>query len=238
MKRSVTAFLHFILVLSLCMCRQQRTYKADIIIYGGTSAAVIAAVQAARMQRSVIIVCPDRHLGGLTSGGLGWTDGGNTAAIGGLAREFYGRVYEHYQNPQAWKWQKKSEFSNRGQGAKALNDDDRTAWTFEPHVAEKIFNEFIREYDIAVHRDEWLERDAGAMVVDGRITAIRMVSGAKFSGKMFIDATYEGDLLAAAGVSYHVGREAKGVYGETWNGVQTGVLHHAHYFSAPIDPYV
>ncbi|MBN1558787.1 FAD-dependent oxidoreductase [candidate division KSB1 bacterium] len=238
MKRSVTAFLHSILVLSLFTCRQQRAYKADIIIYGGTSAAVIAAVQAARMQHSVVIVCPDRHLGGLTSGGLGWTDGGNTVAIGGLAREFYERVYDHYQKADAWKWQKRDEFSNRGQGAKALNDDDRSAWTFEPHVAEAIFDDFIREYDIMVHRDEWLDRASGVKIVDGRISTIRVLSGAEFSGKMFIDATYEGDLLATAGVSYHVGREANSVYNETWNGVQTGILHHAHYFSAPVDPYI
>ncbi|MBN1481976.1 FAD-dependent oxidoreductase [candidate division KSB1 bacterium] len=219
-------------------CSPHQPYHADIIIYGGTSSAVSAAVQAVRMDHSVIIVCPDVHLGGLTAGGLGWTDGGNTSAIGGLAREFYGRVYEHYQNPEVWPWQDKNDYSNRGQGSKALNDEDKTGWVFEPHVAEAIFEDFINEYNIPVYRDEWLDRQSGVEKTEGRIGKMTMLSGKTFSGKIFIDATYEGDLMAAAGVSYHVGREANSVYGETWNGVQTGVLHHAHYFKSPVDPYI
>ena len=237
MKYSFSALLTIIICLSFFTCTL-KSPRADIIIYGGTSSAVMAAVQAARMDHSVIIVCPDKHLGGLTSGGLGWTDGGNTSAIGGLAREFYGRVYEHYLSPEAWKWQKKKEFSNRGQGSKAFNDNDSTGWTFEPHVAEDIFEAYIKEYNIPVYRNEWLDRKAGVELVDGRILKITMLSGVTLSGNMFIDATYEGDLLAAAGISYHVGREANSVYGENWNGVQTGVLHHAHFFKKPVDPYV
>jgi glycine/D-amino acid oxidase-like deaminating enzyme len=80
----------------------------DIVVYGATSAGVSAAVQAARMGRSVALVGPDLHLGGLSSGGLGWTDTGNKAVIGGIAREFYHRVWLHYQKPEAWKWQTRS----------------------------------------------------------------------------------------------------------------------------------
>ncbi len=210
---------------------------ADIIVYGGTSAAVVAAIQAAKMEKSVIMVSPDIHLGGLTSGGLGFTDSGNTGSIGGLSREFYQRVYKEYQKDETWKWQKKDEFGNKGQGTKAMNESDQTMWTFEPHVAEKVYDDWVKELGIKVYRDEWLNRETGVEVKDGRIVSITTLSGKTFSGKAFIDATYEGDLMAAAGVSYHVGREANSVYGEEWNGIQVGVLHHKHWFAADISPY-
>lgn len=210
---------------------------ADIIVYGGTSAAVVAAIQAAKMDKSVIVVSPDVHLGGLTSGGLGYTDSGNTGSIGGLSREFYQRVYKEYQKDDTWQWQKKDEFSNEGQGTRAMNDDDQTMWTFEPHVAEKVYDEWIEELGIKVYRDEWLNRETGVDVRDGKIVSITTLSGKTFTGKAFIDATYEGDLMAAAGVKYHIGREANSVYGEEWNGIQTGVLHHKHWFEANISPY-
>ena len=211
---------------------------ADIVVYGGTAGAVAAAVQAARMGKSVILVSPDRHLGGMTSGGLGWTDSGNTEAIGGIAREFYHRVWLEYQKPLTWRWQKPSEFGNRGQGSRAADDEKRTMWTFEPHVAERIFEALIAEYDIPVHRDQWLDRDRGVKMEGARITSITTLSGNVYSGKVFIDATYEGDLMAAAGVSYHVGRESSAQYGEKYNGVQVGGEMHGHYFRAPVDPYV
>jgi hypothetical protein len=213
----------------------------DVVVYGGTSAGVIAAVQTVRMGKSVIIVCPDRHLGGLSSGGLGFTDTGNKAVIGGLAREFYHRIWKHYDQAAAWKWQARETYGNRGQGTPAIDGEQRTMWIFEPHVAEQVFEDLIREYAIPVQRDEWLDRAAGVTKTDGRLTTIRMLSGRSYGGRMFLDATYEGDLMAAAGVDYHVGREAQSVYGEKWNGVQTGVLHHRHHFGAvpkPISPYV
>src|SRR5688572_13001333 len=114
-------------------------------------------------------------------------------------------------------------------------------WIFEPHVAERVFEDWIREHKIPVHRDEWLDRGSGVKKAGARVTAITMLSGKTYAAKMFIDATYEGDLMAAAGVEYHVGREANRVYGEQWNGVQTGVLHHRHHFGAvkqTISPYV
>ena len=109
----------------------------DVVVYGGTSAGVIAAVQAKKMGRSAVIVCPDQHLGGLSSGGLGWTDTGNKAVIGGLAREFYHRVWKQYQSPEAWKWQSREEYGNKGQGTAAIDGEQRTMWIFEPHVAER-----------------------------------------------------------------------------------------------------
>ena len=110
---------------------------------------------------------------------------------------------------------------------------------FEPSVAESIFADHIRENDIPVHRDEWLNRKTGVKMTDSRITQITTLSGTIYQGKIFIDATYEGDLMAAAGISYHIGREANSTYGETWNGVQVGVLHHGHHFAdMKISPYL
>jgi hypothetical protein len=215
--------------------------ETDICIYGGTSAGVAAAVQAVRMGKSVVIVGPDKHLGGLSSGGLGFTDTGNKAVIGGVAREFYHRVWKHYDQPETWKWQKREDYGNQGQGTPAIDKDLRTMWIFEPRVAERVFEDWIREHKITVQRDEWLDRANGVKKDGARITSITMLSGKTYRAKMFLDATYEGDLLAAAGVEYHVGREANGVYGEQWNGVQTGVLHHRHHFGAvkeKISPYV
>lgn len=238
-----TIVLLLLFCLSILGCQPDReaepnTFEADIIIYGGASAAITAAVQATKMDKSVIVVSPDQHLGGLSSGGLDYTDTGNKSVIGGLSREFYQRVYQHYQQAEAWKWQKQSEYGNQGQGTPAIDGDLRTMWIFEPHVAEKVFEDFVREYGITVYRDEWLDRENGVSLENGQITAFQTLSGKTFKGKIYIDATYEGDLMASAGVSYHVGREANSVYGEEWNGVQTGVLHHGHWFAKDISPYV
>ncbi len=225
----------------LCLCLGARAAEYDVVVYGGTSAGVTAAVQARRMGKSVVIVSPDKHLGGLSSGGLGFTDTGNKAVIGGLAREFYHRVWLHYQKPEAWKWQKREEYGNKGQGTPAIDGAQRTMWIFEPHVAEKVFEDFTREHEIPVHRNEWLDRARGVTKSGARITSIRTLSCRTYAGRMFVDATYEGDLMAAAGVEYHVGREAQDVYGEQWNGIQTGVLHHRHHFGVlpqKISPYV
>ena len=223
-----------------CSTPSEKEEVYDLVIYGGTSAAITAAVQAKRMGKTVVVVSPDKHLGGLTAGGLGWTDTGRKEVIGGLSREFYQRVYEHYQQPEAWKWQDKSEYGNTGQGTPAIDGAQRTQWIFEPHVAEQIFDDFIAENEIPLFRDEWLDRENGVTMEGNRIVAIRTLSGKEYKGKMFIDATYEGDLMATAGVSYHVGRESNDVYDEEWNGVQTGVYHHRHHFMVldqPIDPY-
>ena len=147
----------------------------------------------------------------------------------------------HYQDPAAWKWQHREEYGNRGQGTAAIDGEQRTMWIFEPHVAEQVFEDFVRKHGFPVHRDQWLDRDQRRGKDEARIRSIKMLSGRNLSRRMFIDATYEGDLMAAAGVDYHVGREARVEYDEQWNGVQTGVLHHRHHFGVlktPIDPYV
>lgn len=216
------------------------TATADVVVYGGTSAGVIAATQTARLGKRVVLVCPDRHLGGMSSGGLGFTDTGRKEVIGGLAREFYHRIWQRYELPETWRWQAKSEYGGKGQGTPAVDGAQRTMWIFEPHIAEAVFEELVREQKIPIFRDEWLDRAQGVVKAGTRIQSIRTLSGKTFAGAVFIDATYEGDLMAAAGVSYHVGREAQSKYGEKWNGIQTGVLHHTHHFGVlktPISPF-
>ena len=215
--------------------------EADLVVYGGTSAGVVAAVQGARSNLSVVLLSPEDHLGGLTSGGLGFTDSGHTRVIGGLSREFYHRVWKKYQSEVTWKWEGASTFGNRGQGTPAIDEATRTMWTFEPHVAEAVFDEWVVETGIRTYRNQWLDRTHGVDLQGKRIRSIRMLSGLVVRGRFFIDAGYEGDLMAAAGVPYRVGRESTREYGERWNGVQVGVLHHRHNFGVPglaIDPYL
>jgi hypothetical protein len=204
----------------------------DVVVYGGTAGGVAAAVQARTMGKSVVLIEPGEHLGGLTSGGLGATDIGNKDAIGGLAREFYHRVWKHYQDPKAWRQETSAEYAKK---RRAPSPD--TMWTFEPHVAEKIMDEWVAEHNIPVVRRERLDLKNGVKKDGTRIISITMESGKTFSGRMFIDATYEGDFMAKAGVSYHVGREANSKYRETLNGVQTKRAT-KHQFLKPVDPYI
>jgi hypothetical protein len=221
--------------------RAQEAEAFDVVIYGGTAAAVVAAVQTVRLGKTVIVVSPDRHLGGMSSGGLGFTDSGDKSVIGGLAREFYRRVWQRYQAEAAWRWEPREVFGRRGQGAPSVDGWNPTMWLFEPHVAEAVFEDLVHEYGVPVVRDEWIDREAGVLKTGARLDGIRTLSGRTYRGRMFVDATYEGDLMAAAGVRYTVGRESAMTYGERWNGVQTGVLHHRHHFgvlATPISPYV
>lgn len=210
----------------------------DVVVYGGTAAGVAAAVQARRMGCGVVLIEPTRRFGGLTSGGLGQTDIGNKTAIGGLSRQFYRDVLAHYRDPAAWKWQRREHYRDGGQTQTAKCED--AMWTFEPSVARKIFGAWIETNRIGVVYGERLDRASGVALtrsVPWRILSVRMESGRVFRGKVFIDATYEGDLMAAAKVSYTVGREANALYGETLNGVQTAQAKY-HQFAAGVDPYV
>ena len=189
----------------------------DVVVYGGTSGGVAAAVQVARMNKTVMLIEPSNHLGGLTSGGLGATDIGNKAAIGGISREFYQQVKKHYSQPEAWTWQKKGEYKSY----RNPDGSDDAMWTFEPHVAEKIFREMLRLNNVRFVMNERLDLRRGVIKNGKAIVEIRMESGRSYRAKRFIDATYEGDLLGTAGVSYHVGRESNDTYRETLNGIQT-----------------
>ncbi len=227
------------IVLLGCCCErvEAENYEAEVVVYGGTSSAVMAAVHAAQSGKSVIVVSPDKHLGGLTSGGLGWTDGGKQSSVGGLSLEFYRRIRQHYDRPEAWRQQTLEEFRAIPKSKSRCRAGDKAMWIFEPHVAELVFDQYIAENNIEVLRDAWLDREAGVEKNGTRIVAIGTLAGDRIAGKVFIDATYEGDLMAAAGVSFAVGRESNAVYGETANGVQKDRRDHKHYFTAQISPY-
>ncbi|QDU41433.1 Xanthan lyase precursor [Maioricimonas rarisocia] len=217
----------------LVLCGSLTSLRADeydVVIYGGTSAGAAAAIQTSRMGKSVVLIEPKQHIGGLTISGLGWTDSGNKAVIGGISREFYQRIKKHYDNEETWVHEDRA-----GYGRYRPTDD--AMWTFEPHVAENLYLEMLDEADVEVVLGERLDREDGVVVKDGRIESITTVSGKTYSGERFIDATYEGDLMAAAGVSYTVGRESNSVYGETLNGVQIARAR-SHQFIRPVDPYV
>jgi hypothetical protein len=192
----------------------------DIVVYGGTSGGIIAAIQAAKSERTVVLVSPTPHLGGLTTSGLGWTDLGSDSILGGLSREFYTRVYHHYQKPGAWKWEERAKYGNQGQGQPALNPKTKLASVFEPSVATAVFHDMLREHGVTVVIAP-LDLKNGVMMDGKRIQKIRTEDGREFTGKIFIDASYEGDLLPGAGVSFTTGREANATYGETVNGIQS-----------------
>ncbi len=195
---------------------QAEVFTSDICVYGSTSGGVVAAVQAARMGKSVTLVDPGRHLGGMTSGGLGWVDFGFKEAIGGMSREFIERIIAHYPNLPEAEWK-------QGPG-----------WTFEPHVAEAVFREMLTEAKVPFYPNEEL---VSATKDGARLREITMANGDVFRAKMFIDATYEGDLMARAHVSYTIIRESNAQYGETINGILVKTPS-CNSLKLAIDPYV
>ena len=206
----------------------------DVVVYGGTSSGIIAAIQVQKSGKSVVLLEPSQHLGGLTTGGLGATDIGRKHVIGGLAREFYHRVQLHYRQDSAWVHETIDDYQKR---SPRFAPGEETMWTFEPHVASQIFREMLAEAGIQTLVGQRLDRTSGVKLADGRIVSVTTESGITFAAKMFIDATYEGDLMAAAGVSYHVGRESNATYGETLNGFQSKNAVH-HQFTHEVDPYI
>ncbi|MHA4846731.1 FAD-dependent oxidoreductase [Flavitalea antarctica] len=184
----------------------------DICIYGGSSAGVIAAYTAKKMGKSVILVEPGIRLGGLTSGGLGMTDIGNKYAVTGISLDFYRRIGRHYGKLEQW--------------------------TFEPQIAKQLFEEYIQKANVDIL---YQNRLVAVSKKDGQITEIKVENVVQagtptqvIKAKMFIDCTYEGDLMAKSGVSYTIGRESNSTYNETYNGVQ---LRDKHQFPDGIDPY-
>jgi hypothetical protein len=199
----------------------------DLVIYGATSAGIIAAVKAAQMGRSCILIEPSSHLGGLTTGGLGATDLGYADAIGGMSRGFYQRLREYYKDDSKWKYEE----------PKIVGAND-TSWFFEPSAAMAVYKQMLEENNIPVVLNNRLILGSNGVNKRGNsITSLVTEKGNVYQGKMFIDASYEGDLMAMAGVSYHVGREANLVYGETLNGIQK-VRTHYHIFPGFVDPYI
>ena len=210
----------------------------DLVIYGSSPAALTAAIEAQKHGKTAVIVSPETRIGGLTTGGLGQTDIGNKSAFGGLALQFYKDVADYYKDAANWKYEKRSDYVPDGQCAGSLGED--SMWTFEPSAALKVLGDWEKKYGLDIRRGEYLDREKVEVEkADGqrKIKSIRTLSGNVYRGKMFVDATYEGDLMAAAGVSYIVGREANSVYGETISGVQPKKSVN-HQFVSGVDPYV
>ncbi|MEQ1854303.1 MAG: FAD-dependent oxidoreductase, partial [Chthoniobacteraceae bacterium] len=224
--------------LLLCLLALGTTVRAaDVVIYGGTSAGITAAIQTAREGRTAVLIEPTKFLGGLTTGGLGATDIGNKRAIGGLSREFYAGIFRHYSDAAKWRHQTREDYFAKKPRGNTGGED--TMWTFEPHAASAVYDGMLKAAGerVTVVLGERLDLKNGVVKDGARIVKIVMESGREFAGRMFIDASYEGDLMAGAGVRYHVGREANATYGETLNGVQVGQSRH-HQFTAKVDPYV
>lgn len=187
--------------------------QADIVVYGATSAGIVAAVQARRMGRTAVVIEPGTHLGGLTTGGLGMTDSGTKESIGGIAGEFYRRIYGKYNGTP-------------------VTPTSPGRFTFEPHVARAVFDDLLAESGVPVYFGVRLSQVTRS---GNQITEIVADNGQVFRAPMFIDASYEGDLMDRAGVSWVTGREGNSVYGETINGVQ---LRSGHQFDRAVSPYV
>ncbi|MEY3394530.1 MAG: hypothetical protein RL346_766 [Verrucomicrobiota bacterium] len=209
--------------------------RADVVVYGDASGGVTAAVQAAKMGKNVILVSQYGHLGGLTSSGLGWSDIGNDAILGGLSRDFYHAAYLHYQKPESWTLQKRESFPEMAQGTPAFNPKNELASVFEPKIAERIFDQMAKDAGVKIVRGR-LDLKNGVVMKGKRISKILLERGDLIEGDMFIDASYEGDLLPLAGVSFTIGREPNAKYGETANGI-TGVAK-KNQLPRGIDPYV
>ncbi|HLV33268.1 MAG TPA: FAD-dependent oxidoreductase [Chitinispirillaceae bacterium] len=186
--------------------RNPQIILSDICIYGATSAGICAAVQAATMGNKVTILAFNRHIGGMTTSGLGATDVGNKHVIGGLAKKFYEEIGAWYGT-------------------------DNEQWFFEPHVALKIFSNWLQNKSISLYTECRLK---GVEKAANRIISIQVEKGTIFKASVFIDASYEGDLMAKAGVSYTIGREGNEVYNELYNGIQYTTHHNFKMF---VDPY-
>jgi len=180
----------------------------DVVVYGGTAGGVITAVAAAREGLTVGLLEPGRHLGGMVSGGLGWTDFGRKEVIGGYSLEFFERVGAKYGRP--------------------------IEWHFEPHVAEAVFNDLVKEAGVRVFLNHRLREKSGVRRSGTRVTEILTENGATFRAQIFADATYEGDLMAQAGVAYTWGREGISEYNESLAGVRDRTP--LHQFRAAVSP--
>ncbi len=208
--------------------------ETDVLVYGGTAGGAMAAIQVARMGKRVLLLEPSRHLGGLTTGGLGATDAGHRYTVGGIAREFYRRVFDYYQKPDAWKSETRASYLPRH--PLIYTEALQLQWFFEPHVASKILRDMLAEANVDVLLGAALDRQRGIQKENTRIVSFATTDLRQFRAQTYIDATYEGDLLAAAGASYRVGREPNSLYGETLNGIQLAPVERTAHVSPWREP--
>lgn len=193
----------------------------DLVVYGGTSAGVVAAIAGSHMGLRVALVSPDRHLGGLTASGLGWTDSKDGRAVGGLARVFYHRIWRHYRSEAAWTRSRRDDYAARvrAQPGPTIDDVQQVMWTFEPSAAEAIFERWLEESNVHVVRDARLDRARGVEVRAKRIERLRTLEGHVLDASVWIDASYEGDLAATAGITCRIGRDSAAEYHEPLAGI-------------------
>lgn len=233
---SLRALLSLPSVLLLVACAaaapQGEPRRVDVCVYGATSAGVVAAIAAKQHGLSVALIDSDGWVGGLSTSGLGATDVGNKDAIGGLSRDFYRRMRAHYDKPESWTREKRADFKSRGH-----EPGIDAAWTFEPSVAQATFAAMMQDAGVAAEAGRLDRRPGGVGKDGGKLAWIALEDGRRIAAKLFVDCTYEGDLLAAGGCDFTVGREANAQYGETLNGVQTANAT-KHQFTAAVDPYV
>lgn len=195
------------------------TQTVDVVVYGGASGGIIAAVKARQLGKTVALIEPGRHLGGMTAGGLGWVDGGYTNTVGGMALAFFKKVA-------------------RPSPSRGAPFGGSNPWTLLPKDASAEFARLLASNAVPVYFSNRLDRTTGVSMAGNRIAEIRMENGDVFRARVFIDATYEGDLMACAGVTYRVGRESNAEYGEPRAGVLGPAIQQTQVFDYFVDPYV
>ncbi|KAJ3538504.1 hypothetical protein NM208_g5882 [Fusarium decemcellulare] len=229
---TISSFFH------LGSCQEAIFHQSDVVVYGNTVAALAAAIQTTRMNKTVALVFPGDRIGGLTTSGLGWTDSKDGNTIGGIAREFYSKVYEYYEDDDAWTLESRDDYlakNIRAQPGPAIDTDKKVQWTFEPKVAEEIWEKWVKDEGIPVFRNESIVRTSRGVEKDGTdIKSFNTQSGSTFSGKIFIDGGYEGDLMETAGIPYRVGRESEHEYDE-W---AAGIFINGPNLLSTVDPYI
>ena len=209
-----------------------RTPQYDVCVYGESASGVMAAVQAARMGKKTVLVSKNGHVGGLATSGLTATDINRHTVIGGLAEEFYRRIYDYYLSPSVWRNQTRDEFmeSTRKRTFSGKSDARRMQWVYESGVGERIMKEMLAEAGVEVLCNAPIDLVRGVVKRGSEIRSIVLADGRKISAGMFIDSSYEGDLMALAGVSYTVGRESREQYGESLAGIRRdGVIEMSPY---------
>lgn len=234
MKKKLIVFLT--ILLSVYSFAKTPKNSFDICIYGESAAGVMASVQAAKKGKKVVLISKNNHVGGMATSGLTATDMSGPTLVGGEAKNFYNRLYEYYLQPTAWKNQNIEEFmvltKNDSWGGK--NDRLKMQWAYESSVGEKIMREMLKEANVNLIQNKQINLKSGVKKIDNKIVSIKMTDGTKIFAKVFIDASYEGDLLATSGVSYTIGRESNKQYGETLNGIRFGSNQKLY----PVDPYI
>ncbi|KAJ6779729.1 hypothetical protein PWT90_02072 [Aphanocladium album] len=219
-------------------CNLYPKTQYDLLIYGCTAAGIVAGIQVHRMNRTFALVCPETHLGGMTTSGLGWTDSKHGSAIGGIAREFYGKIYSYYQSDKAWNRESRAQYKGHvgtAQPGPPIDEQQRVQWTFEPHVAENILEDWMKAGNIEIHHSDPIDRSKGSVrLKNGQITSFKTKSGKRWEASMFIDASYEGDLMATAGIPFRIGSEGQSDFGESLAGIK--IQEKSSYWK--LDPYV